>query len=87
MTNLEKQMKIAIKNQFGIDLNAISMETNFDENLYLDSLQKLELVMLMEDVADIEISDEDSERLKTFGDYYEHLKTKVDSDYLLEEIK
>ena len=54
----------------------ISLETNFIDDLNLDSLDIVELMMKMEDEFGIEIPEEDAEGLKTVKDVVSYLETK-----------
>ncbi|MCB9091691.1 MAG: acyl carrier protein [Halobacteriovoraceae bacterium] len=54
----------------------IKTETNFIDDLNLDSLDMVELMMKMEDEFGIEIPEDDTEKLKTIGDVVSYLKDK-----------
>jgi acyl carrier protein len=59
-----------------IERTKIQMETNFVEDLNLDSLDIVELMMKMEDDFNVEIPEEDAEGLKTVKDVVTYLGTK-----------
>ncbi len=59
-----------------IDASKIGMQTNFVEDLNLDSLDIVELMMKMEDDFGVEIPEEDAEGLKTVSDVVTYLKSK-----------
>lgn len=70
---LEKvQEKIA--EQLGIDTDDITMESSFIEDLGADSLDIVELLMALEEEFDIEIPDEEAEKLVTVGDVVDYIK-------------
>ena len=75
---LEK-LKGLIADQLGVDANSISMDTNFEEDLGVDSLDIVELSMALEEEFDIgEISEEDLATIKTVGDLVGYLQRKLD---------
>ena len=66
------QEKIA--EQLGIDTDDITMESSFIEDLGADSLDIVELLMALEEEFDIEIPDEEAEKLVTVGDVVDYIK-------------
>ena len=58
------------------EVSKINLETNFIDDLNLDSLDIVELMMKMEDEFGIEIPEEDAEGLKTVKDVVGYLETK-----------
>lgn len=69
-----------IASQFNIDPDDITMDTSFKDDLNADSLDLVELVMALEDEFDLEIGDEDVDRIKTVGDAKNYIKELVDED-------
>lgn len=65
-----------IVERFGVDEQKITRELTFQEDLGADSLDVVELIMELEDVFSIQISDEDAEKIKTIGDAVDY----IDSD-------
>ena len=65
-----------VSEQFGVDKDSLSRDTNFVDDLNADSLDVVELSMTIEDEFGIgEISEEDLKNIKTIGDlvdYVEH---------------
>jgi acyl carrier protein len=61
----------------GVRVEKVTPEARFIENFGADSLDIIELVMATEDEFDIEISDEDVERIHTVGEALEYLKTRL----------
>ena len=59
-----------------VDVDKISAETSFIDDLELDSLDIVELMMKIEDEFNIEIPEEDVESLKTVGDVVSYLESK-----------
>lgn len=72
---LEKIVEI-VKEQLNMQDVTITMETSFEKDLEVDSLDLFELVMALEEEYDVEIPSEDLERLTTIGAVVEYLKEK-----------
>lgn len=66
------QEKVA--EQLGIDAEEVSMESSFIDDLGADSLDIVELLMALEEEFDIEIPDEEAEKLSSVGDVVEYIK-------------
>ncbi len=75
----EKKFKEIIVDRLGVDPNEITKEASFIDDLGADSLDTVELIMAFEEEFDIEISDEDAEKLTTVGKAEEYLKEKLAS--------
>ncbi len=72
--NLEEKVKGIIVEQLNVDADAVKAEATFIEDLGADSLDIVELVMTMEEEFDLEIPDEDAEKIKTVGDVVTYVK-------------
>lgn len=59
-----------------VDPMTIKLQSNFIEDLHLDSLDMVELMMKMEDEFGLEIPEKDAEKLKTINDVISFLQTK-----------
>ncbi|MDF2521807.1 MAG: acyl carrier protein [Clostridia bacterium] len=66
------QEKVA--EQLSIDAEEVLMESSFIDDLGADSLDIVELLMALEEEFDIEIPDEEAEKLATVGDVVEYIK-------------
>ena len=75
--NIEKKVKQIIAEQLGISEDEISNEASFIEELGADSLEIVELVMAMEEEFEIEIPDEDAEKLLTVQNALDYVKKRV----------
>ena len=76
MAALEDKVKQIIVDQLGVDANEVTPEASFIDDLGADSLDTVELVMAFEEEFDIEIPDEDAEKMTTVGMAMEYLKNK-----------
>jgi acyl carrier protein len=70
------KVKEVIVEQLGVDAEKVRSEASFIDDLGADSLDIVELVMAMEEEFDIEIPDEEAEKLKTVSDVVSYLQTK-----------
>lgn len=66
------QEKVA--EQLGVEIDEVSMESSFIDDLGADSLDIVELLMALEEEFDIEIPDEEAEKLSTVSDVVEYIK-------------
>ncbi|MEK6264375.1 MAG: acyl carrier protein [Clostridium sp.] len=69
-----EKIRTTIASQLSIDEEEIKMESSFMNNLGADSLDIVELIMALEEEYDIEIPDEDVEKISTVGDVVEYIK-------------
>ena len=67
MDTLEKVKKIIVE-QLGVDEEEVTVKASFVDDLGADSLDTVELVMAFEEEFDIEIPDEDAEKITTVQD-------------------
>lgn len=63
-----------ISEQLGIEPEEVTMESSFIEDLGADSLDIVELLMALEEEFDIEIPDEEAEKLVTVSDVVDYIK-------------
>lgn len=72
MENFDK-VKDIIVDRLGVDADKVTAEASFKDDLGADSLDIAELVMELEDEFDMEISDEDAEKINTVGDAVKYI--------------
>lgn len=75
--SIEERVSNIVVDQLGVDAAQVKPEASFIEDLGADSLDTVELVMAFEDEFDIEISDEDAEKMTTVGKAVEYLSSKI----------
>jgi acyl carrier protein len=72
MESIDRIKKIIV-DQLGVDESKITENSSFVDDLGADSLDIVELIMAFEEEFDIEIPDEDAEKMKTIGDAVKYL--------------
>ena len=68
MASVEDKIKQIIVEQLGVDEAEVTANASFVDDLGADSLDIVELVMALEEAFDIEIPDEDAEKIRTVQD-------------------
>ena len=76
-TELDTRVSEIIVEQLGTSKEDIVPEASFIDDLGADSLDIVELVMAMEEAFDIEIPDEDAEKIQTIGDALSYVRERV----------
>ena len=74
--NVEERVKNIIVEQLNVEAEQVTTDASFVDDLGADSLDIVELVMTMEEEFDLEIPDEDAEKLKTVNDVQSYLTSK-----------
>jgi acyl carrier protein len=77
MADHSDKVKDIIEKELGVEREKLTSEASFIEDLGADSLDIVELVMEFEKEFNIDIPDEDAERLRTVGDALAYLNEKV----------
>ena len=74
---VEERVKKIIVENLGVEEDDVVPEAKFVDDLGADSLDTVELVMAFEEAFDIEIPDEDAEKILTVGKAVEYIKEKI----------
>lgn len=72
--DIQNRLKALVAERLGVDEAAITPEASFVEDLNADSLDLVELIMSLEETFDVEIPDEDAEKIQTVGDAMDYLE-------------
>ncbi|MCF6410534.1 acyl carrier protein [Pseudalkalibacillus salsuginis] len=75
MADIQERITKIIVDRLGVDEEEVKIESSFKEDLGADSLDVVELVMELEDEFDMEISDEDAEKIATVGDVVDYINS------------
>ena len=73
---LEK-VKMILINQFDVDEDRITHETNIADDLGADSLDVVDMLMSLEDEFDVEIPDDEIEKIRTVGDLVTYIEENM----------
>lgn len=79
MSGIEDKVKDIIAEELGVERPKLTDDASFMEDLGADSLDQVELVMAFEKEFDIDIPDEEAEKLRTVGDALKYLHEKMGS--------
>lgn len=74
MASVDERVKEIIVEQLGVNDNDVASDAHFVDDLGADSLDTVELVMKFEEDFDIEIPDEDAEKIQTVQDAIDYIK-------------
>ena len=73
MSDIAKRVKEIVAEQLGVEESLVVPEASFMDDLGADSLDTVELVMALEEEFDIEIPDEDAEKIQSVNDAIENI--------------
>ena len=77
MSDIRESVYQIIVDELGIEREKVRDDAAFVDDLGADSLDTVELVMALEESFDLDISDEDAEKLVTVGDAVKYLENKT----------
>ena len=75
--DIQKRVVELVAEQLGVDLAEVTLEASFTDDLGADSLDTVELVMAFEEEFDVEIPDEDAEKMVVVKDAVDYLTAKL----------
>lgn len=73
-----EKVKEIVSNILGVDADEVTMESSFMDDLGADSLDVVELIMDLQDEFNLEIPDEEAEKIHTVSDVVEYIKEHTD---------
>lgn len=77
MSDVAERVKKIVVEHLGVEEDKVTESASFVDDLGADSLDTVELVMAFEDAFEIEIPDEDAEKMVRVGDAQDYLKKKL----------
>ena len=75
--SIDADVKKIIEDKLGVNAEQITMEASFIDDLGADSLDQVELVMDFEDKFEVDIPDEDAEKMRTVGEAISYLTERL----------
>jgi acyl carrier protein len=75
MSDVYDRVKRIVIERLGVEEAEVTTEASFKDDLGADSLDVVELVMELEDEFDLEISDEDAEKITTVGEVVKYIQS------------
>jgi acyl carrier protein len=75
--DVEARVKEIIVEQLGVDASEVTTQASFVNDLGADSLDTVELVMALEEEFDIEIPDEEAEKIQNVGQAVDYIKAHM----------
>jgi acyl carrier protein len=75
--DIEVEVKKIIEEKLGVNTEQVKAEASFIDDLGADSLDQVELVMDFEDKFEVDIPDEDAEKMRTVGEAVDYLKGRL----------
>lgn len=79
MASVEERVKSIVVKVLGVEEDRITKEARFREDLDADSLDLVELIMQFEEEFGGEISDEDAQKIETFGQAVDYINSNLNS--------
>ncbi len=76
MSEIENKVKAIIVDKLGVDEKDVTPEASFTNDLGADSLDTVELIMELEKEFNVQIPDEEAEKIATVGDAIRFIESK-----------
>ena len=76
MSSIEEQVKSIVAEQLGVKEDEVTNDASFVDDLGADSLAIVELVLAFEEQFEIDIPDEDTEKIRTVGDAVSYITAR-----------
>ncbi|MFS8573439.1 MAG: acyl carrier protein [Clostridia bacterium] len=77
MDSTGERVRSIIVERLGVSEDEVTDDASFVDDLGADSLDVVELVMAFEEAFDVEIPDEDAEKIQTVGDAIQYIKERI----------
>ncbi len=77
MASVPEKVKEIVVEQLGVDEAEVTASASFVDDLGADSLDTVELVMAFEEAFELEIPDEDAEKIRTVQDAIDYIEKKA----------
>jgi acyl carrier protein len=77
MASVDEKVKSIIAEQLGVKSEEVTDQASFIDDLGADSLDTVELIMALEEEFNVEIPDEDAEKMNTVGDAIKYIESKA----------
>ena len=74
---VDDKVKSIIAEQLGVKAEEVTAQASFIDDLGADSLDTVELIMALEEEFNVEIPDEDAEKMTTVGDVIKYIEAKA----------
>ncbi|CAI9085074.1 acyl carrier protein [Candidatus Methylacidiphilum fumarolicum] len=78
--SIEERVKNIIVEQLGVNPEQVTPKARFIEDLGADSLDTVELVMAFEEEFNVEVPDEEAEKLQTVGDVIRYIEENLEEE-------
>ncbi len=79
-SQIEQKVRDIIVEQLGVDPEQVTPEASFVDDLGADSLDTVELVMALEEEFDLEIPDEEAEKITTVAEAIEYIERNMEKE-------
>ena len=73
--SVEDRVKKIVSDQLGVSMDEVQNDSSFVDDLGADSLDTVELVMALEEEFDLELADEDAEKISTVNEAVDYINS------------